>query len=89
MTTRTVEFFYFDDDAITTAVKEVGAEQFFGAFGYLSTWGMQYPKVAITLHTLTTAPPEFVAVYKDERDNMRFVLGAIFNTDTREFTFHS
>lgn len=89
MTTRTIEFLYIDDDEITTAIKEVGTEQFFAAIGYLSMWGMQYPKVSITLHTLTTAPPEFVAVYKDERENIRFVMGAIFNSDTKEFSFHS
>lgn len=61
------------------------------AIGYLSTWGYAYPFVDIYITNHKDA--EFTACYRakanKEGDTPAFVLGAIFNKQSKKYGFHS
>lgn len=58
-------------------------DEWFRAIGYLSTWNMSFPTVEIRAEGGT----DMVAVYKDEEDNVRYVIGAVWHDD--HYGFHS
>lgn len=58
-------------------------DEWFRAIGYLSTWNMSFPTVEIRAEGGT----DMVAVYKDEEDNVRYVIGAVWHND--HYGFHS
>ena len=61
------------------------------AIGYLSLWGLNYPVVDIYLQGPLDG--EFTAVYRkrphEPGDNPEYVIGAVFNKDSRKYGFHS
>lgn len=59
------------------------AEEWFRAIGYLSTWNMSFPTVVIRADGET----DMTAVYKDENDNVGYVIGAVWHQD--HYGFHS
>lgn len=58
-------------------------DEWFRAIGYLSTWNMTFPTVEIHIDGET----DMVAVYKDENDNVGYVIGAVWHDD--HYGFHS
>lgn len=60
------------------------------AIGYLSTWGLNYPFVDIYINVKDT---EFTACYRkkafEQGDSPAYVIGAIFNKQSKKFGFHS
>lgn len=57
--------------------------EWFRAIGYLTTWNMTFPTVEIRIDGET----DMVAVYKDENDNVGYVIGAVWHGD--HYGFHS
>jgi hypothetical protein len=58
------------------------------AIGYLSTWGYAYPFVDIYITNHKEA--EFTACYRTKVGvSPTFVLGAVFNKQSKKFEFHS
>ena len=57
--------------------------EWFRAIGYLSTWNMTFSKVEIHVDGET----DMVAVYKDENNNVGYVIGAVWHGD--HYGFHS
>lgn len=58
-------------------------DEWFRAVGRLSTWNMSFPTVDIRPDGET----DMVAVYKDENDNVKYVIGAVWHDD--HYGFHS
>jgi hypothetical protein len=60
------------------------------AIGYLSTWGFSYPFVDIYINVRDT---EFTACYRKESSEQReqpaYVIGAVFNKQSKKYGFHS
>ena len=60
------------------------------AIGYLSTWGLNYPFVDIYINVKDT---EFTACYRkrafEQGDSPAYVIGAVFNKQSKKFGFHS
>lgn len=57
------------------------------AIGYLSTWGLNYPFVDIYLNVKDA---EFTACYRKElADSPAYVIGAVFNKQSKKYGFHS
>ncbi len=60
------------------------------AIGYLSTWGFNYPFVDIYINVKDT---EFTACYRnkafEQGDSPAYVIGAVFNKQSKKFGFHS
>ena len=57
------------------------------AIGYLSTWGLNYPFVDIYL---SVKEAEFTACYhKELTDSPAYVIGAVFNKQSKKYGFHS
>ena len=60
------------------------------AIGYLSTWGLSYPFVDIYINVKDT---EFTACYRkrafEQGDSPAYVIGAVFNKQSKKFGFHS
>ena len=68
----------------TQIMEAVGAQNFFTAIGYLSTWNMSYDFVRITQDGDTG----MVAVYKNTEDGpTKYVIGAVWHDD--HYGFHS
>lgn len=63
----------------------VGAEAFYKAVGYLSTWNMTFPEVTIYADT----GADLVAVYKNADSTHGYTIGAIYSTATGAYGFHS
>ncbi len=57
--------------------------EWFRAIGYLSTWNMTFPTVVIHADGET----DMVALYRDEDDRIRYVIGAVWHDD--RYGFHS
>ena len=60
------------------------------AIGYLSTWGYAYSFVDIYINVKDT---EFTACYRkrafEQGDSPAYVIGAVFNKQSKKFGFHS
>ena len=57
------------------------------AIGYLSTWNLNYPFVDIII---SAKNGEFTACYQKELDgSTHYLIGAVFNKQTKKFGFHS
>lgn len=57
------------------------------AIGYLSTWGFNYPFVDIYINVKDI---EFTACYrKTAEDSPAYVIGAVYNKQSKKFGFHS
>ena len=57
------------------------------AIGYLSTWGYAYPFVDIYLNVKEA---EFTACYRKQIEGeASFVMGAVFNKQSKKYGFHS
>lgn len=58
------------------------------AIGYLSIWGCSYPFVDIFISNNKEA--EFTACYrKEEGGSPAYVIGAVFNKQSKKYGFHS
>lgn len=58
------------------------------ALGYLASWGLSYPFVDIYISDSKSA--EFTACYrKATKDSPAFVMGAVFDKQTKKYGFHS
>lgn len=82
--TRTVTI-HIDAVKQTEIRTAVGAEAFYKAIGYLSTWSMTFPEVGIFADTNT----DLVAAYKDANGKHGYTIGAIYNQVTKAYGFHS
>lgn len=60
--------------------------EFYRAVGYLSTWNMSYPHVKLYYNVREL---EITASYYDEVGELRYCIGAVFNSDSKAFGFHS
>ncbi len=57
------------------------------AIGYLSTWGLSYPFVDIFI---SLKDSEFTACYRKTTEGYpAYVIGAVFNKQSKKFGFHS
>ena len=57
------------------------------AIGYLSTWGLNYSFVDIYLNVKEA---EFTACYRKElADSPAYVIGAVFDKQSKKYGFHS
>lgn len=74
---------YIGEEQQTMIKEAVGKDKFYDALGYLSTWNMTYPTVDI----YTDGDNDMVAVYKDDTDNTKYVIGAVWHED--HYGFHS
>ena len=82
---RVLEFFG-SADAMNVIQEAVGNDQFFQAIGYLSSWGMNYPKATLYFNARDM---EITATYYNQAGDMQYCIGGIFNADTKKFSFHS
>lgn len=82
--TRTVTI-HIDAVKQTEIRTAVGAEAFYKAVGYLSTWNMTFPHVDIYADT----DADLIAVYKNADSTHGYTIGAIYNTTTNTYGFHS
>lgn len=61
-------------------------DELYRAIGRLSMWSLEsFPKCIISNDGLT----DLVAVYLNEEDRKRFVIGAIWRDKEKQYTFHS
>lgn len=76
--------------SFTGTVKLHGTNAVEIAIGYLSSWGLSYPFVDIYINVRDT---EFTACYRkrafEEGDSPAYVIGAVFNKQSKKFGFHS
>jgi len=85
MHTRTIAY-HFDGDQF----RDVPGDQFLQAIGYLSWWGgSAYDLVDIHKDSLSTKNMDLIAYYSNSKDDSKFVLGAVWRKDMKEYTFHS
>lgn len=82
--TRTVTI-YIDAVKQTEIRTAVGAEAFYKAIGYLSTWNMTFPEVTI----YSDGTNDLIAVYKNADSTHGYTIGAIYNTVAGSYGFHS
>lgn len=75
-------------DSVTQTIllNAVGAEEFYRAVGYLSTWNMTFPEVRLYYNARER---EITASYYTEAGDLGYCIGAVFNSDTQKFGFHS
>ena len=75
-------------DSVTQAsIREhVGQLEFNNAVGYLSTWNMTFPEVKLFY---SAKELEITASYYTSDGALGYCIGAVFNTDTKQFGFHS
>lgn len=71
---------------VNTVRRAVGAEQFYRAIGYLSSWNMTFPKVGISVYPEDN---QIVAAYCDEADTRRFVIVAVWDEASKTYSFNS
>jgi len=64
-------------------INAVARNKFFEAIGYLSTWNPSYPIVEI----YREAGADLIAVYRDEKNERKYVIGAVWHDD--HYGFHS
>lgn len=79
-----------DPDRFIELCQNVPAEQAWMAIGRLAMYanGVNYPAVHIWLSaTGKDSQAEIMAVYRDDRGNARFTMGAVWHDD--HFGFHS
>lgn len=59
------------------------------AIGYFTLWGLNFPFVDIYLRD--PKDQELMAVYKrtNEDNAAAYVMGAVFNSSTKKYSFHS
>lgn len=55
------------------------------AIGYLSTWNLSYEKVTIYARDEL----DMVAVYRSNVTDKQYVIGAVWNQETKRYSFHS
>ena len=83
---RTVGLMGFDADT------SIPADKLQAAVGYLSMWGLGYPRVRIVF---VAKQDELIASYWAEHPvpgkgtRPDYVIGAIWHEDTQHFSFHS
>lgn len=67
-------------------LERVGPVEFYRAVGYLSTWNLTYPHVRLYYNAREL---EITASYYDAFGGLCYCIGAVFNTTTNQFGFHS
>ena len=85
--TRTIHY-NFNAVDLATLKDHCGTDALFDALGYLTQWNFTFSHVYISIR----GDDELVACYytsKDTRERPGYVIGAIFNEDTKKFSFHS
>lgn len=80
---RTVEINLTSEDTIVIAEAIGTWDKLWEAIGYLSTWNLSYPKVAI----YRDGGDDLVAVYFDAEGARKYVIGAVWNGTS--YGFHS
>ncbi len=75
-------------DSVTqsTIMEQVTPLEFYKAVGYLSTWNMSFPEVKLFYNVRDM---EITASYYTAAGELGYCIGAVFNTDTKQFGFHS
>ena len=75
-------------DSVTqsTIMEQVTPLEFYKAVGYLSTWNMTFPEVKLFYNVRDM---EITASYYTAAGELGYCIGAVFNTDTKQFGFHS
>jgi len=81
---RAVTLSLSSNDMIQIAESIGTWEKLWHAIGYLSTWNLQHPKVAIYRDGKDA---DLVAVYSDEKYVTKYVIGAVWHQD--HYGFHS
>lgn len=81
---RTVQL-HADHSQLTEVAMAIGGhwDKLWHALGYLSSWNTSYPTVEIYQDGMT----DFTAVYKDDKGDIKYVIGAVWH-DTH-YGFHS
>lgn len=90
MRTININFDQEEFEILAKVIYALGCEQHSieKMIGYLSTWGFSYPFVDIYLTNPKEA--ELTACYRKEaKGSPMFVLGAIFNKQSKKYEFHS
>lgn len=95
MRTSNYQFDQDDLDSVAISLSSKGVDKpmqmMQAAFGYLTTWGMNYPIVDIYLRS--KADGEFMAVFRhrpyQDGDSPGYVIGAVFDSHTKKYGFHS
>jgi hypothetical protein len=82
---RIVTFLGSSDD-MDNLKERVGFEQFTTAVGYLTTWSLSYPQVTLFFNVRDL---EITATYYNTLSELQYCIGAVFNTSTMKFGFHS
>lgn len=77
---------YGDSVTQSTIMKQVTPLEFYRAVGYLSTWNMSFPEVRLYYNARDL---EITASYYTTTGELGYCIGAVFNTDTKRFGFHS
>jgi len=67
-------------------MEQVTPLEFYKAVGYLSTWNMTFPEVKLFYNVRDM---EITASYYTAAGELGYCIGAVFNTDTKQFGFHS
>ena len=77
---------YGDSVTQSSIINAVGAPEFYRAVGYLSTWNMSFPEVALYYNAKER---EITASYYTSMGVLAYCIGAVFNDATKQFGFHS
>lgn len=71
---------------VNTVRNAVGPEQFYRAIGYLSTWNMTYDVCGISIYADDLS---MTTLYTRTTGEDRYVIAAIWNADSKSYSFHS
>jgi hypothetical protein len=80
---RTINLNLSSEDIVHFA-ETIGLDKLWGAIGYLSTWNLDYHKVAINRDGRSE---DLVAVYWKPDNTVGYVIGAVWHGD--HYGFHS
>lgn len=85
---RTIHIVEHSDNQLATMSVETD-DQCNGAIGYLSTWCYNtYPNVELSI-LWNDNQNEILAVYKDSSGKVQYVICAIWNHESKTFSYHS
>lgn len=89
MTTRTIVINFPEPDEMVKLIEIVGRDNLYDALGHLVSWNREdYQSVVIHFRDFTRDQPELIAVYGGA-EGRRYVIGAVYNTNSKAFGFHS
>ena len=75
-----------DNVTVSTLMEQATAAEFYRAVGYLSTWNMSFPEVKLFYNVREL---EITASYYTATGELGYCIGAVFNSASGKFGFHS